>query len=128
MSGSTTKHKVLRAKYLDWCSARLADSFLVLAPDEIYELAERASHGHAVERVVAGGVSRESVTPLSTPHSATALPATDVESFRTLVALVTEVLAEKLNLPSFEVWAADYEREPAKYDHELLGFWRETLE
>ena len=30
-------------------SARLADHFLALSPDEIYELAERASHGREPE-------------------------------------------------------------------------------
>ena len=37
--------RVLRAKYLDWCSARIADRFLRLTPEEIYKLAERASEG-----------------------------------------------------------------------------------
>jgi len=131
MAGSTTKQKVLRAKYLDWCSARLADSFLVLAPDEIYEMAERASHGHAVERLVAETVAHPSGVAADTfprvQNSAAALPAADTESFRTLVALVTEVLAETLHLPSFETWAADYEKSPQKYDDELLGFWREAV-
>ena len=33
---------VLRAKYLDYCSARIAEHLLSLSPDEIYLLAEEA--------------------------------------------------------------------------------------
>lgn len=132
MSGSTAQHKVLRAKYHDWCSARLADSFLVLAPDEIYEMAERASHGHALERVVASGaIPAREVAAVGGPHADAAgvgLPTAETESFRALVALVTEVLAETLSLPTFEEWVVEYEKAPEKYEHELLGFWRESVE
>jgi hypothetical protein len=36
-------NRILEAKYLDWCSARLADRFLRLTPDEIYDLAQEGS-------------------------------------------------------------------------------------
>jgi len=126
MADATTKQKVLRAKYLDWCSARLADSFLVLAPDEIYELAERASRGNSGERPIAGlrHIPVDNTAAAVSRAAPAVLPDADSESFRALVALVTEVLAERLNLPSFETWAADYEKAPHKYDHELLGFWK----
>ena len=127
MADAITKEKVLRAKYLDWCSARLADSFLVLAPDEIYEMAEQAIRGHAGERLVARAhhdPAGETVVAASRIAPAV-LPDADSESFRALVALVTEVLAERLRLPSFETWAADYEQAPHKYDDELLGFWKQ---
>lgn len=142
MSGSTTENKVLRAKYHDWCSARLADSFLVLAPDEIYELAERASQAQTLERLIANGVLPPRDYAITRAAQADGMPAgvlaapmvgglpavADPDSFRALVALVTEVLAERLNLPPFEEWVVEYERSPEKYDHELLGFWRESLE
>ena len=45
--GSNSEDAILRAKYLDWCSARIAERFLALSPDEIYQLAERATDGQA---------------------------------------------------------------------------------
>ncbi len=98
----------LRAKWLDWCSARLADRFLRLTPDEIYELAQRAS----LESEPAGGAGegRRVGTELS---------------YRSLVELVTEALQAQNPLPSFEEWAAAYAEAPERFDQELLGLWRE---
>jgi hypothetical protein len=106
--------RVLRAKYLDWCSARIAERFLELTPEEIYELGQRASRETTtVSRgapVVSGG-SREE----------------DAESFRAMVVRVTEVLAGTVVLPTYREWVKAYEQSPARYDEELLGFWRESL-
>ena len=35
--------KVLRAKYLDYCSAQVADILLLLSPDEMFVLAQDAA-------------------------------------------------------------------------------------
>lgn len=106
---------MLRAKYLDWCSARLAERFLRLTPEEIYELAQRASPS-----APAGSGSADS-------GGAEALPsdAGPVESFRHIVERVTVALAVNLDLPVFEQWAAAYREQPSRYDDELLGFWTE---
>jgi hypothetical protein len=128
MSTTSERERELRAKYLDWCSARLADRFLALSPDEIYELAERASRVR--------DQTLESSTPAVTAAES-AQPAVDADvqrqsraelesdTFRALVTRVAEVLAD--TLPSYEEWAAEYEREPARLDRELLGFWKENL-
>lgn len=87
---------VLRAKYLDWCSARIAERFLRLTPDEIYELAQAPA---ALEPV----------------------------SYRTLVCRATDALAAHLKLPLFETWAEAYRASPGRYDHELLGFWKDAM-
>lgn len=50
-----------------------------------------------------------------------------IESFRRIVERVTEVLAARSPLPSFEEWSAEYERAPGRFDEELLGFWKEML-
>lgn len=125
----TSEDRELRAKYLDWCSARLADRFLALTPDEIYELAERAGHGRE-DAFVASGVSAAAGAELEALIPRDAVPSKwrDPDSFRVLVARVTEVLADTLNLPSFEEWVAAYRRSPAEYDRELLGFWKEGSE
>lgn len=105
--------EVLEAKYFDWCSARLAERFLQLSPDEIYELAARGE--------AAAELSRPGVTP------AVALGVVqDVgnTSFRLLVEYATEVLARELSIPPFEEWAAAYREAPAQFDAEILGMWR----
>ncbi|MBI4408588.1 MAG: hypothetical protein HY561_02690 [Gemmatimonadetes bacterium] len=97
---------VLRAKYLDWCSARVADRFLQLTPEQIYELAQTASR--------TGSPSGADFVGNSAPY-------------RVLVERVTEVLASHIGLPPFEEWAEAYRQEPQRYDAELLGFWKRGL-
>jgi hypothetical protein len=129
MATANARERELRAKYFDWCSARLADRFLALSPDEIYEMAERASHGRAPEARAAA------VSAASHSGESSAYDEADAErgvradwlepdSFRVLVARVAEVLAD--TLPSFEEWAVTYQEDPARFDDEMLGFWKEN--
>ena len=109
---------VLRSKYHDWCSARVADRFAELSPEEIYQLA----HGPT-------GGSEASPQAMRGEADASASWDADVFSFgepgySELVRRVTEVLATSIGLPSFEEWSEGYRREPARYDQEMLGFWR----
>jgi len=102
----------LRAKYLDWCSAQVADHFLALSPDVIFELAERASQGDTV-----------------TPDRSTAAlleGGVDLSSYRTVVERVTEVLTQQLDLPTFDEWMDLYRNNPEAVEARLLGFWRDT--
>ena len=126
---STASERELRAKYLDWCSARLADRFLALSPDEIYELAERASQVRepALEPTAASGSGLESPEPARDSDARPESPINWLEpdNFRVLVTRVAEVLAD--TLPSFEEWSAEYQKAPARFDRELLGFWKENL-
>ena len=101
----------MRAKYLDWCSAQLADHFLALSPSEIYELAERAA---AEDRAVP-----------SRSFSASVVEEDELTSYRAMVERVTEVLARNVDLPSLEEFTAMYERDPQAIEARLLGFWRE---
>ena len=132
MAGPNNSERILRAKYLDWCSARVADSFLALTPDEIYQLAEIATHAEADSADPLASLSsffapndRESGSQQDT-H--TSIATRDAEPFRALVAKVTEVLADRLGLPTFEEWSAAYQESPADFDKELLGFWREVTD
>jgi hypothetical protein len=109
--------QVLRAKYLDWCSAKVADRFLRLTPEEIYELAQRASRGEA-----------EAPHRVAEGRAVASTDDGDVgTSFREIVERVTAVLTAQLDLPGFDLWSKDYTRDPAQYDDELLGLWREGL-
>jgi hypothetical protein len=97
--------RTLRAKYLDWCSARVAERFLDLSSEEIWALAhpERGESSDPTE----------------------GLPAPTDESYRVLVQRATEALLGQMSLPSYEEWRVEYERSPAHYDAEMLGFWRD---
>jgi hypothetical protein len=107
--GKGGEERVIRAKYLDWCSARIAERFLQLTPEEIYELAEMASRDDVESSRGAVVVSGDA----------------DEKPFRWMVGRVTEVLAVSLRLPTLEEWSASYRASPERYDSELLGFWKE---
>jgi hypothetical protein len=132
MAGTNNSERILRAKYLDWCSARLAESFLALTPDEIYQLAEVATHGQSdFADPLASLSSLISPTDPELVWRSTVDPDTatsEAEPFRALVARVTEVLADKIALPTFEEWSAAYQESPADFDGDLLGFWREEAD
>ncbi|MEE9207378.1 MAG: hypothetical protein V3U67_03210 [Gemmatimonadota bacterium] len=89
---------VLRAKYLDYCSARISEVFLSLTDERIYELMEQA----ATEAELAVGSL----------------------GFQEMMKLVTRKLHESIPLPDLETWAVEYEAEPEKYDPFLLGLWK----
>lgn len=101
-----------RAKYLDWCSARLAERFLDLTPEQIYQLARPEEARLSSE----SGGARRMTLPLPT-H----------QDYRTLVQRVTDVLLERTPLPTYEQWSAAYDETPERFDVELLGFWKEAV-
>lgn len=102
---------MLRAKYLDWCSAQVADELFALTPDEIFELAERAAKADH------GVASRSFFSPPSDGE--------ELSSYRRLVEAVTEVLTQQMDLPGYERWLEMYREDPAAVESRLLGLWRE---
>ena len=88
--------EVLRAKYLDYCSAQLADLLLYLSPDEIYLLAQKA----AQESGDSGDIT-----------------------YARMVRVATRWLSQKVVLPPFEVWVEDYRAHPDRYEEYLMGLW-----
>lgn len=90
--------EVLRAKYLDWCSARVADRLFRLPPEQIFELTSALGTGME--------------------------PGAD---FRAIVGALTEELKRDLDLPGFDAWRAGYERDPQPFEADMIGFWRELL-
>ena len=91
---------VLRAKYLDYCSAQVADILLLLSPDEMFVLAQDAAR----EANLTGDLG-----------------------YQQIVGLATERVSKKLALPPFEVWAEDYRADPTQYDEYLMGLWESEL-
>ena len=98
--GGVEPEEILRAKYLDYCSAQVADILLLLSPDEMYVLAQEAA--------------REVGAPGDL-------------GFSRIVELATGRVSKKLALPPFEVWVQDYGLNPSRYDQYLMGFWESEL-
>lgn len=124
------EERVLRAKYLDWCSARVADHFLRLSPDEIYELAYGPtddSAGRPTDPAYVETPYPDREAAGSPPTSAAASYGDAMKESAGYLALVRRaaaVLASRLELPSFESWVVEYRRAPAPFDEELLGLWK----
>ena len=110
---SDFRDRTRRAKYLDWCSARLAERFLDLSPEEVYELAR------------SGGSSAPGAASAS---GRVTLPPPTHARYRALVQRVTESLLERVSLPTFEQWSAAYDESPERFEAELLGFWKEVVD
>lgn len=91
---------VLRAKYLDFCSARISEIFLSLSDERIYELAEAAAEEANLD--------------------------VGTMSFGEMVRLVTERLRADVPLPDLATWAREYSEDPDRYDDLLLGFWEDA--
>ena len=91
---------VLKAKYLDYCSAQVADILLLLSPDEMFVLAQDAARD--------SGLSEDL-------------------SYEQIVQLATRRVSDKLALPPFEIWVRDYEADPAQYEEYLMGLWESEL-
>jgi hypothetical protein len=100
-SGSSEPSEVLRAKYLDYCSAQVADLLLYLSPDEIYLLAQRAHR----ERGGEGDLS-----------------------YVEMVKIATDWLSEKVTLPPYEIWRDDYFEHPDRYEEYFMGLWESEAE
>ncbi len=88
---------VLRAKYLDYCSARISEVFLSLTDDRTYQLMEEAA--------------READLTVGTL------------SFQAMMQLVTRKLRMSVPLPDIETWIEEYTEDPERYDPHLLGLW-----
>jgi hypothetical protein len=89
--------RVLRAKYLDYCSARISEVFLSLTDEHTYQLMEEAAHE---ADLTVGAIS-----------------------FQAMMQLVTRKLRKSVPLPDMETWIMEYSQHPERYDPFLLGLW-----
>lgn len=92
---------ILRAKYLDYCSARISEVFLSLTDEHTYQLMEEAAHE---ADLTVGALS-----------------------FQAMMQLVTRKLRKSVPLPDIETWVAEYTEDPGRYDPHLLGLWKSEL-
>jgi hypothetical protein len=88
---------VLRAKYLDYCSARISEVFLSLTDEHTYQLMEEAA--------------READLTVG------------ALSFQAMMQLVTRKLRMSVPLPDMETWIMEYSQHPERYDPYMLGLW-----
>jgi hypothetical protein len=93
--------EIIRAKYLDFCSARLTEVFLSLSEERIYALVEEAA--------------REANLQVGTLN------------FQTMVRLVTKKLEESVPLPDLNTWAVEYREDPERFEEHLMGLWKELV-
>lgn len=99
-SAGGSDQPILRDKYLDYCSAQIAEIFLSLSDERIYELVEEAA-------------SEADLSPGSL-------------GFDVMVKLVTTKLHDSVPLPDLETWIEDYTANPEHYEHLLLGLWKDA--
>jgi hypothetical protein len=123
--GEAAGSERLHRKYRDWCSARLAEHFLQLSPEEIYALSQEASPlDESADPGLLPGAEQDPArgrSPGATPATGPAAhpSITAGSSYRRLIEHVTGTLAERIGLPTFEQWAAAYEEDPERFEGEL---------
>lgn len=91
----------LRAKYLEYCSARLSEVFLSLSDEHTYRILEEAA-GEAGEDLASLG-------------------------FQSKMRLVTGKLRASVPLPDFASWAEEYRLHPERFEPMLLGLWKQAM-
>lgn len=84
----------LRARYLDYCAARVSEVFLSLSDERTYALMEEAARDADIEIGSLG--------------------------FSDMMDLVTGRLREEIPLPTLEEFAAEYREAPERFDAMLL--------
>jgi hypothetical protein len=109
---------LLLRKYHDWCSARLAERFLQLTPEEIFALAEEAE---AVRGDLPDAGSDGSSPAGETDRARPSIRGTPSggSSYRGLIQRVTGALAKRVGLPTYEQWLAAYGEDPERFEGEL---------
>jgi hypothetical protein len=93
----------LRARYYDWCSARIAERLVQLSPDEIWHRAAMLSD--AGELFVWQDEQGQAFPPGNTFFSARVL---------------AHLFAQELDLPTFEDWVDLYRADPGRFQREMI--------
>lgn len=83
-----------RARYLDFCAARISEVFLSLSDERTYQLMEEAALEAGLEIGSLG--------------------------FSEMMDLVTQRLRQNVPLPKFDDWIEEYRKSPERFDHLFL--------
>ncbi len=84
----------VRARYLDYCAARISEVFLSLSDERTYQMMEEAALEAGLE-----------IGSLGFPE---------------MMDLVTQRLRQNVPLPKFEDWVREYRESPERFDHLFL--------
>ena len=85
----------LRARYLDYCAARISEVFLSLSDERTYQMMEEAAREADLE-----------IGSLGFPE---------------MMDLVTQRLRRSVPLPEFDTWLREYRESPEAFDHIFLA-------
>ena len=92
----------LRAKYLEYCSARISEVFLSLSDERTYQFLEEAA--------IEAGLDLASL------------------GFQEKMRIVSEKLRDSIPLPAFADWAAEYLEHPERFEPILIGLWKDAVD
>ena len=92
----------LRAKYLEYCSARISEVFLSLSDERTYQFLEEAA--------IEAGLDLASL------------------GFQEKMRIVSEKLRDSIPLPSFADWSAEYLEHPERFEPILIGLWKDAVD
>ena len=98
----------LRRHYLDWCSTQVARRFLELSLDDVWLRSHLAASLPAP------------LDPSPEPF-ASLLTADRIPGYLDLVRRTTLMLAQEMELPSFEEWTERYLADPSAYQDDIMG-------
>jgi hypothetical protein len=103
----------LRIKYLDWCSAKIAEHIFALDPDGFWLLAQRAGEASRVPAAGGGpGMGRRRDRGDAGGHRRSGRPPPRADPGRAPRAAPSRP----------DEWSALYAANPAAYEREILGF------
>ena len=100
----------LRIKYLDWCSAKIAEHIFALDPDGFWLLAQKAEASRVPAGAGASGGDEIVETLVGTGEAA--------ERLRQMILAVHR----ELDLPDQESWITRYRADPQLFERDMLGF------
>ena len=92
----------LRAKYLEYCSARISEVFMSLSDERTYQFLEEAASEAGLDLASLG--------------------------FQEKMRLVSAKLRDSIPLPAFAEWAAEYLEHPERFEPILIGLWKEAVD
>ncbi len=91
----------LRAKYLEYCSARISEVFLSLSDERTYQFLEEATREAGLDLASLG--------------------------FQEKMRVVSAKLRDSIPLPAFADWAAEYLAHPERFEPILIGLWKDAV-
>lgn len=92
----------LRAKYLEYCSARISEVFMSLSDERTYQFLEEAASEAGLDLASLG--------------------------FQEKMRIVSAKLRDSIPLPAFAEWAAEYLEYPERFEPILIGLWKEAVD